>query len=179
MNLSKLDISDCFILHGFKSFDSRGWFLKSYRQDYFNRFGLEFNCRETFFTYSDSGVLRGMHFQLPPKAHAKLVTCISGRVIDVLLDLRKNSPDFGKSIGVELSAAKPDSIFVPVGVAHGFAVSGDHALMAYQTSEPYDPELDSGLLWSSFNYNWPNNNNPIISSRDLNLPKLIDFNSPF
>ena len=119
-----------------------------------------------------------MHFQLPPAAHAKLVYCITGRVLDVVLDLRKDSPTFGRSYGRELSAVNREMFFIPAGFAHGFLALEDNTTMVYQTSTVHSPTHDAGVRWDSFNFDWPVKN-PTLSDRDQKFPTLPEFNSPF
>ncbi len=124
--------------------DARGSFVKTFHAGQFRELGLDFEPREEFFSTSAKGVLRGMHFQLPPAAHAKLVYCIAGSVLDVVLDLRKNSPAFGRNCARELSAANHEMLFIPAGFAHGFLALDDGATMIYQTSTVHSPVHDSG-----------------------------------
>lgn len=158
--------------------DARGTFVKTFHRDVFRQLGLDFEPREEFFSTSAKGVLRGMHFQLPPAAHAKLVYCIAGRVLDVVLDLRKSSPTFGRSVARELNAASREMFFIPVGFAHGFLALEDGATMVYQTSTVHSPAHDAGIVWNSFGFDWPVKN-PIMSERDQKFPALRDFASPF
>ncbi len=158
--------------------DARGSFVKTYHRDVFRELGLNFEPREEFFSTSAKNVLRGMHFQLPPTAHAKLVYCITGRVLDVVLDLRKDSPTFGRSYGRELSAVNREMFFIPSGFAHGFLALEDNATMVYQTSTVHSPTHDAGVRWDSFDFDWPVKN-PVLSDRDQKFPPLREFNSPF
>ncbi len=158
--------------------DARGSFVKTFQRDAFRELGLDFEPREEFFSSSSIGVLRGMHFQLPPVAHAKLVYCIAGRVLDVVLDLRKNSPAFGRSCARELNAASREMFFIPIGFAHGFLALEDNATMVYQTSTVHSPAHDAGVRWDSFGFDWPAKF-PVLSERDKKFPALRDFSSPF
>lgn len=158
--------------------DARGTFVKTFHRDVFRQLGLDFEPREEFFSTSVRGVLRGMHFQLPPAAHAKLVYCIAGRVLDVVLDLRKSSPTFGRSVARELSAANREMFFIPVGFAHGFLALEDGATMVYQTSTVHAPAHDAGIRWDGFGFDWPVKN-PVMSERDQKFPALREFVSPF
>ena len=158
--------------------DGRGSFVKTFHRDLFRERGLDFEPREEFFSTSAKGVLRGMHFQLPPAAHAKLVYCIAGSVLDVVLDLRKNSPSFGRSCARELSAANREMFFIPAGFAHGFLALADGATMVYQTSSVHSPAHDAGVRWDSFGFDWPVTN-PVLSARDTKFPAFCDFASPF
>lgn len=158
--------------------DARGSFVKTFHAGQFRELGLDFQPREEFFSTSAKNVLRGMHFQLPPAAHAKLVYCIAGRVLDVVLDLRKSSPTFGKTCARELNAANREMFFIPVGFAHGFLALEDNATMIYQTSTVHSPAHDAGIVWNSFGFDWPVKN-PVLSERDQKFPALREFNSPF
>ncbi|HEX7569500.1 MAG TPA: dTDP-4-dehydrorhamnose 3,5-epimerase [Verrucomicrobiae bacterium] len=158
--------------------DARGSFVKTFQADQFRELGLNFEPREEFFSTSAKGVLRGMHFQLPPAATAKLVYCIAGNVLDVVLDLRKNSPTFGRSYAHELNAANREMFFIPIGFAHGFLALADNATMVYQTSTVHSPAHDTGVHWDSFGFDWPVKN-PILSERDKKFSTLLDFQSPF
>lgn len=158
--------------------DARGSFVKTFHRDAFHELGLDFEPREEFFSTSAKNVLRGMHFQLPPVALAKLVYCIVGRVLDVVLDLRKNSPTFGCCCARELSASNREMLFIPVGFAHGFLALEDNATMVYQTSTVHSPAHDAGVRWDSCGFDWPLPN-PQLSERDKKFPALADFSSPF
>lgn len=158
--------------------DARGSFVKTFHADQFRELGLDFEPREEFFSTSAKDVLRGMHFQLPPAAHAKLVYCIVGSVLDVVLDVRKNSPTFGRSYARELSAANREMLFIPIGFVHGFLALDDGATMIYQTSTVHSPVHDAGVRWDSFNFDWPVKT-PILSERDKKFLPLQDFQSPF
>ncbi len=168
------------ILRPFVFEDARGNFVKPFHEDQLAKHGIEMTVREEFFSTSAAGVLRGMHFQVPPHAHQKLVYCITGKVLDVLLDLRKDSPTFGKSIGFELSAANRHLVHIPVGFAHGFLSLEDNSCLVYKTDAVHAPDHDAGILWNSFGFDWPIDDiTPTISTRDLAHPRFVDFASPF
>ncbi len=133
---------------------------------------------ENFFTISGEKVLRGMHFQMPPADHAKLVYCVAGAVMDVGLDLRVGSPTFGEHFVIELSAERNNAVYMPEGVAHGFYVREGPAVMIYNVGSEHSPTLDAGILWQSFGACWPEDA-PVISARDSRLPALSEFQSPF
>jgi dTDP-4-dehydrorhamnose 3,5-epimerase len=133
---------------------------------------------EQYFTLSHAGVLRGMHLQLPPHQHGKLVTCLSGRILDVLLDLRRASPTCGNSLGIELSPERGQALYLPAGIAHGFLSLEDNSGVLYGTTSVHDPHCDTGVRWDSFGFVWPVNE-PLISARDAALPALAAFDSPF
>lgn len=158
--------------------DNRGVFVKTFHQDYFRDHGLITHFAEEYYSLSYRGVLRGMHFQTPPMALTKLVYCLFGEVMDVVIDLRYGSPTYGKFAIFELSAEKANIIYIPVGLAHGFYVKSQSALMMYKVTEIYSPEHDTGIRWNSVGISWPDNN-PIISKRDSEFVPFESFKSDF
>jgi dTDP-4-dehydrorhamnose 3,5-epimerase len=168
------------ILRPFVFEDERGNFVKSFHEGQLAHQGIEMTVREEFFSTSVAGVLRGMHFQISPHAHQKIVYCISGRVLDVVLDLRKDSPTCGKSVGFELSSANRHIAHIPVGFAHGFLSLDDGSCLVYKTDAVHAPDCDAGILWNSFGFDWElGGQTPVISDRDQLHPALSDFESPF
>ena len=160
--------------------DQRGVFVKTYHDQAFRELGLAFEAKEEFFSTSHKGVLRGMHFQLPPADHAKLVYCVTGAVLDVVLDLRSGSPTCGQFHAEELSEANRRMVYIPTGFAHGFLALTEGALMVYKTSTTHAPACDAGIRWDSFGFSWPlGGTAPILSQRDAGFPALADFKSPF
>lgn len=160
--------------------DPRGSFTKIYNEEEYKNLGIDCTFKEQYYSISKAGVLRGMHFQLPPMDHGKLVTCLVGQVLDVVIDLRKNSTTFKSTASFILNDTNRCCIFVPRGFAHGFYVMGQQdALLLYNTETVYSPTLDSGILWSSIDFPWPLENKPIISKKDESLLPLNLFNSPF
>ena len=139
--------------------------------------GLPFELREQFITRSHRGVLRGMHFQVPPCEHVKLVCCVGGAVHDVLLDLRPG-PGYGRVASVELQADRPQLLYLPAGLAHGFVARSDEALMLYQTTHEHAPAHDRGIRWDSFGHDW-GEAAPRLSERDRLHPPLAAFDTPF
>lgn len=166
------------VLEPFVHRDPRGDFVKPYHEKELLGHGIKLVVREEFFSISTRGVVRGMHFQIPPAAHSKLIYCIRGSALDVVLDLRKNSPAFGKSAAVELSAANRHVIFIPAGFAHGFASLEDETCLVYKTDHIHTPSAEGGILWNSFGFDWPFEN-PTLSARDAALPAFAGFTSPF
>nr|MDA8101138.1 dTDP-4-dehydrorhamnose 3,5-epimerase [Nitrospiraceae bacterium] len=158
--------------------DERGSFVKTFHQGMFSDQGLETRFAEEYYSRSRRGVLRGLHFQMPPHDHIKMVYCVSGSVLDVVVDLRKGSPAYGRHVQIELTADKANMLYIPRGLAHGFFVTGDHAIMLYNVTTVYAPEHDSGIRWDSAGIPWPSTT-PIISKRDGAFPSLADFTSPF
>ncbi len=157
--------------------DSRGSFVKTYQRSVFEALGEPFDFREEFYSFSRRDVLRGMHFQLPPHDHAKLVHCPVGAVLDVLLDLRAGAGQ-GRVASVVLSADDPSLLVIPAGIAHGFKSLQDNTMMVYKTSAEHAPTHDAGIRWDSFGFDW-GCDAPLLSQRDATHPALADFSSPF
>lgn len=158
--------------------DVRGGFVKSFHAPTFERLNLRTDWREEYFTVSAKNVVRGMHFQEPPAQHTKLVFCVTGRVLDVVLDIRTYSPTFGEAISVELNPDNGVGLYIPVGCAHGFLSLTDDSVMYYKVTSVHVPDHDRGIAWNGFGFDWPVAN-PILSARDLGHPALADFSSPF
>ncbi|QID17333.1 dTDP-4-keto-6-deoxy-D-glucose epimerase [Nitrogeniibacter mangrovi] len=161
-----------------RSKDARGGFIKLFHQGAFAELGLETTLTEAFCTTSRRDVIRGLHFQRPPHAHAKLVVCLDGAVQDVALDLRRNAPTYGGHAVVELSAEAGNALYLPAGLAHGFCVRSDAATVLYLTGTVHAPESDAGIAWDSAGIAWATEA-PILSERDRHHPVLADFDSPF
>ncbi len=163
--------------------DRRGYFMETFSQRDFDRLvapGVTFVQDNE--SRSSRGVVRGLHFQRPPYAQAKLVRVVEGSVIDVALDLRRGSPTFGRHVAVELSADNHRQLFLPAGIAHGFAVTSASALFIYKASDFYHPEAEGAvsILDPSLGIAWPIPlEEAILSDKDLNHPLLADFQSPF
>lgn len=158
--------------------DKRGQFVKTFDKQLFKSHGLAANFAEEFYSLSFKNVLRGLHFQLPPHDHEKTVCCLTGKAFDVVLDIRKGSPTFGKYEFIELAPQRYNTIYIPKGLAHGFYAMENNTLLFYKVTTAHVPACDSGILWNSAEINWPCDN-PIVSDRDNNLPKFDDFDSPF
>jgi dTDP-4-dehydrorhamnose 3,5-epimerase len=158
--------------------DRRGLFVKTYHQGQFAEQGVNFETREEFFSISGKNVLRGMHFQIPPHDHAKLVTCLRGRILDVLVDLRRSEPTYRTAWSAELTEENRRVLYIPSGLAHGFLSLTDDALVHYKTTTVHSPEHDAGIRWDSFGFPWPTAN-PVLSARDAAFPVMNDFESPF
>ncbi len=157
--------------------DLRGSFVKTYLRSEFARQGVQFDFAEEFYSSSRKDVIRGMHFQLPPHDHVKLVYCPAGAVLDVLLDLRAG-PGYGKLASVELSEQNPGLVLIPRGVAHGFRSLSNDSVMVYKTSTEHVPTHDAGVHWDSFGFDWECAA-PILSDRDLGHGAFSQLSSPF
>jgi len=179
VQIRETTIPGCFEITPHLFTDERGSFVKTFHHDIFRQHGLETDWREEYYSVSHRGVLRGLHFQLPPHNHAKLVYCTSGRVLDAVLDLRIDSPTYLRHLLLELDSERAHMLYLPKGVAHGFYTLSDSATMMYKVSSVYAPECDAGVLWGSAGIPWPDRQ-PTVSQRDSSLPALADFaDNPF
>ncbi|MDX9743984.1 MAG: dTDP-4-dehydrorhamnose 3,5-epimerase [Arcobacteraceae bacterium] len=166
MNFVRTNIPDVIIIEPTVHGDDRGYFLETFRADKLEAFlGFKLNFGQDNESKSSRGVLRGLHYQLPPHAQSKLVRVIAGRVLDVAVDIRKNSPTFGQHVAVELSAENKKQLFVPRGFAHGFVVLEDDTIFAYKVDNYYSPQCDRGIAFDDVNLNidW------ILEKEELNL----------
>jgi len=177
MKILKELLPGCFLLQPMHFEDLRGSFVKTYHDETCKALGVNLEIREEFYSISRKNVIRGMHFQLPPHDHEKLVYCTRGAVLDVLLDLR-NRVGYGRVASAELSGENNHLVFIPKGIAHGFAALTDEALMLYKTSTTHAPEVDCGIRWDSFGFDW-NIAEPLMSTRDRQHITFADFESPF
>ncbi len=180
MILEKTNLNGVFIINNFNVNDERGMFVKTYNKNVFNELNLNFEIRESYFSISKSKVIRGMHFQLPPYDHEKLVYVPQGSILDVVIDLRKNSTTYGKYISVELSKQNKKSIFIPKGFAHGFKSLSDDTITVYNVATEYNSKADAGIHYNSFGFDWKVDN-PIVSQRDLAFLDINNFSdiNPF
>jgi dTDP-4-dehydrorhamnose 3,5-epimerase len=171
-------IEGCFEVHADRFRDARGELVKLFQKSAFEAAGLATAFVEDFHSTSRKGVLRGLHFQAPPRQQFKLVHCVEGRVFDVILDIRPSSPTYGQFETYELSEEKSNGVFLPPGVAHGFYVLSDQAVLTYKVTDEHAPSQDVGILWSSIGIPWPDTA-PLISERDAALPAWQQFATPF
>ena len=183
MTFTRTAIPDVVIIEPKVHGDSRGYFVETFRQDKLEEFlGYQINFCQDNESKSSKGVLRGLHYQLPPFAQTKLVRVIHGRVLDVAVDIRKNSPTFGKYVAVELSGENKKQLVVPRGFAHGFVVLEDDTIFAYKVDNYYSPECDRGIAFDDKNLNidWILNHNELnLSAKDTKQPKLNETNDLF
>jgi dTDP-4-dehydrorhamnose 3,5-epimerase len=158
--------------------DRRGEFVKNFHADMFQAAGIDHVIREEFYSRSARGVVRGMHFQRPPHDHTELVFCPAGRVIDVVVDLRRSSPTYGRYHAEILHGEEPCALFIPRGLAHGFQALEEGSMVFYSVSTVHHPESDAGIRWDSFGFTWPE---PVagLSDRDRAHPPLQGWESPF
>ena len=183
MTFTRTAIPDVVIIEPKVHGDSRGYFVETFRQDKLEEFlGYQINFCQDNESKSSKGVLRGLHYQLPPHAQTKLVRVIHGRVLDVAVDIRKNSPTFGKYVAVELSGENKKQLLIPRGFAHGFVVLEDDTVFAYKVDNYYSPECDRGIAFDDKNLNidWILNHDELnLSAKDTKQPKLNETNDLF
>lgn len=178
MCVEQTQIAGLYVIHPFYAEDNRGCFLKSYEQGFFDRHEIPFRVFESFYTCSSKGTIRGLHFQ---RRHCqdKLVQVLSGAVYDVAVDLRKNSPTFGKWQGFYLTAENRQMLYIPKGFAHGFLALEENTLFSYLCGDRYDPASDGGIRWNDpwINVEWPLERveKLILSDKDAALPTLEEF----
>ncbi len=157
--------------------DARGFFMETYKKTEFAKNGIDIEFVQDNHSKSTKGVLRGLHYQKEPKAQAKLVRCPYGKVFDVAVDIRKNSPYFGKWTGAILSAENKHMLYIPEGFAHGFVVLSDEAELFYKASDEYSPEHDRGIKWNDpdINIDWGIDFKPLVSEKDDRQPLLKEI----
>lgn len=160
--------------------DHRGHFFESFRSDFFTSHGIDADFVQDNQSLSNKGILRGLHFQRPPHAQDKLVRVVAGAVLDVVVDIRRSSPAYGRSFSIELTASNFLMVFIPKGYAHGFVTLEDATIFQYRCTDYYHPETEGGILWSSpsLNINW-NTEDPVLSDKDKVHPDFSVFESPF
>ncbi|MDE5820303.1 MAG: dTDP-4-dehydrorhamnose 3,5-epimerase family protein [Lachnospiraceae bacterium] len=178
MNIIETEFPGVAVIENFYQYDIRGSFIKLYNEALLDELGINIQLKEIYYSTSQKDVIRGMHFQLPPYEHAKIVHVIKGSVTDVLVDLRKESIHYGEVMEIHLTGNRPRSVFIPKGIAHGFKCLENNTIMLYQVTSGYSPAHDAGIAWDSIGYDW-NIADPIISERDADFISLKEFDSPF
>jgi len=171
MRLINTKLEGVYIIENFNNSDRRGSFTKTYHEGSFKENNLSINFRESYFSVSRKDVIRGMHFQLPPYEHEKLVYVAKGEILDVILDLRKNSKTYGDTINIKLSDKNHKSIYISKGFAHGFKSIIDNSITVYNVTTVHNDNSDFGIKYDTFGYDWKINQ-PILSNRDN---KFISF----
>jgi len=153
--------------------DQRGFFKELFKASDFEQVGLPARFCQDNLSFSRRGVLRGLHYQLPPHAQGKLVTCLQGEIYDVALDLRRSSPTFGRWLAVHLSGENHQLLYLPPGLAHGFQVLSEEALVFYKCTAEYAPEAEAGVIWNDpeLAIPWPLSP-PVLSERDQRWPSF-------
>ena len=180
MKINKTFIEDLLIIEPQLFKDDRGFFYESYNKNNLDKV-INIVFVQDNESKSNKGVVRGLHFQLPPFEQAKLVRCVSGKILDVVVDLRKNSKTYGKSFSIELSSENNKQLFVPKGFAHGFQVLSEDAIVNYKVDNFYNPKFDSGIIWNDkdLSIDWNLDIKPVLSEKDLKLDLFKNLKSPF
>lgn len=178
MNIIKTKLDGVFIIEPVVFNDDRGEFVKTFHKDTFIKHNMAFDFLESYYSTSQKGVIRGMHFQAPPQDHVKLVYVTRGSIKDVVLDLRKGSPTYGQSESFELSDKNHHSVYIGKGFAHGFLSLADDSSVTYCQTTQYSKDHDGGIRFDSFGFDW-GVKEPIMSQRDKAFPGLKEFDSPF
>nr|WP_070960997.1 dTDP-4-dehydrorhamnose 3,5-epimerase [Hyphomonas sp. Mor2] len=183
MQFERQAIPDVILVTPDRHGDDRGFFSETFRANVYEQAGIAGPFVQDNHAWSaEAGVLRGLHFQTPPKAQAKLVRVTRGAVLDVAVDLRKSSPTYGQHVRAELTADNGAQLFVPEGFAHGYLTLTPDTVVVYKMTEYYTPETEGGLAWDdpALGIDWPlPNGAPSLSAKDQVLPGLADFDSPF
>lgn len=182
MKILETDIKGVYIFEPNVFGDHRGWFMESFSEQKMVEKGLDLTFVQDNHSFSaQKGTLRGLHYQLNPKAQTKLVRCTRGVIFDVAVDIRKGSPTFGKWFGLELSAENKKQLLIPKGFAHGFMTLTDDVEVQYKVDELYAPECDRGILWNdpSIGIEWPIDVTPVLSEKDEKAPFLKDADNNF
>ena len=180
MKIIKTFIKDLLIIEPQLFKDDRGFFYESYNKKNLDKI-IKIAFVQDNESKSNKGVVRGLHFQLPPFEQTKLVRCVSGKILDVAVDLRTSSKTYGKSFSIELSSENNRQLFVPKGFAHGFQVLSKEATVNYKVDEYYNQNSDSGIIWNDkdLSIKWNLDLKPILSAKDLNLISFKELKSPF
>jgi len=177
MNIERTPFEGLLIIHPEVHGDNRGWFFESFNEA---RFRIETGINNTFVqdneSMSNKGVVRGLHFQIPPRSQAKLIRVSHGAVLDVVVDLRSSQPTYGKWFAIELTAESHTQLYVPEGFAHGFAVLEDHTLFTYKCTNYYSKEFERCIRWDdpAIGIDW-RVENPVLSERDKLAPTLSEL----
>ena len=173
---TRLEVPDVILVQPKVLEDARGHFIELYKRTEFAAHGIPDAFVQDNYSSSVRGVLRGLHYQRPPQAQAKLVMVLRGEIFDVVVDLRRDSPAYGRWTGVMLSSSDRRMLYVPEGLAHGFCVTSDAADVMYKVTAEYTPELEGGVRWNdpAVGIRWPIAD-PIVSEKDAALPLLRDI----
>lgn len=177
MEIKTRKLKDVFEISLEPRIDERGFFMRTFDQSIFAESGLNFNwVQENHSRSEQKNIIRGLHFQLPPFAETKLVRCIQGAILDVFVDMRKDSPTFGQWDSIELSAQNKKMILIPRGFAHGFCTLTDISEVVYKVDNYYSKDFERGIIWNDpdLNINWPTTN-PILSNKDKTNLRFFEF----
>lgn len=173
----KQDIKDIILIKPRAYEDCRGFFMEFYKKSEFLNYGIKEDFIQDNFSFSNKNTLRGLHFQKEPYSQSKLVTCLKGRIIDVVVDIRLNSKTFKKYIKIELSSKNKDILYIPKGFAHGFLALDDENIVLYKTTKEYNKNSDCGIKWddNELNIDWGIDFEPVLSLKDKNQKSLKEI----
>ncbi|RXZ01502.1 dTDP-4-dehydrorhamnose 3,5-epimerase [Fictibacillus sp. S7] len=175
MNVLETSLSGVKVIEPKVFGDHRGWFMETYSTEVFKEAGIDIKFVQGNHSFSTAkGTLRGLHYQLNPKAQTKLVRCTKGAIFDVAVDIRKGSPSYGKWFGIELSAENKKQLLIPKGFAHGFMTLTSNVEVQYKVDELYAPDCDRGIIWNdpAIGIEWPIDITPVLSEKDQKAPIL-------
>ena len=175
-----LDLPEVLLIEPRVFSDERGFFMETYKRSEFSRHGIDEFFVQGNHSHSSQGSLRGLHFQKAPRAQGKLIRVVFGAVFDVVVDIRKGSPRFGRWVGVELSAQNKQMLYVPPGFAHGVCITSEEATLLYMVTAEYAPECEAGVIWNdpALAIRWPIER-PTLSDRDRRWPALAQADNNF
>ncbi|WP_234119699.1 dTDP-4-dehydrorhamnose 3,5-epimerase [Clostridium hydrogenum] len=171
-------LAGCFLIEPNIFKDDRGTLVKPYHSETFKELGLHDEFNEEIIVTSKKNVIRGLHFQCPPLPQIKVVSCVNGEILDVVVDIRKGSPTYGEWEGFVLNNINNYALYVPEGLAHGYAVLKDNTVVCYKMSNIFSADLDGGIRWNSLDIDWKISN-PIISEKDKNQMSIDELDSKF
>jgi dTDP-4-dehydrorhamnose 3,5-epimerase len=181
MNCIPTELEGLYIIEPTVFGDERGYFMETFSQRVFSKMGIDVNFVQDNESMSNKGVLRGLHYQAPPKAQGKLVSVVQGAVFDVAVDIRPKSATYGQHFAAEINARNKRRLYIPPGFAHGFLTLENNTIFQYKCTELYAPEHEGGIAWNDpkLAIEWPEINDLIISEKDQNNPLFSQFHSPF
>jgi len=180
MQIEQTDLPGVLLLVPARFGDHRGFFSENWNRRRMQEAGIDIDFVQDNHSFSHAkGTLRGLHFQTPPHAQAKLVRCGRGRLFDVAVDIRKGSPTYGHWTGAELSFENGKQLLIPAGFLHGFVTLTEETEILYKCSDYYAPDCDGAVRWDSCGIDWPLAGDPVLSAKDEAAPRLDDFDSPF
>lgn len=178
MNIIETPFEGLLLLETVYFTDHRGSFQKLFNYDFFNENKLDTDFKELYFSVSEKNTIRGMHFQLPPFEHTKLVYVSKGSILDVVVDLRKQSKTYKQYFDIEINDSDAKYLYIPKGFAHGFLSLKDNTIVNYAQTSCYAKDADVGIAYNSFGFDW-GVESPIVSEKDINFERFENFNSPF
>ncbi len=178
MEIIETNLKGCFLIKPKTFSDARGSLTKIFHKPTFEDLGLSVNFDEEYYSVSSKGVVRGLHFQIPPDDHIKCVSCLHGSIFDVVVDIRKSSSTYGQHYSVIIDSRSPTLLYIPSGMAHGFIALADGSIFINRSTTAFNPSCDKGIKWDSCGIDWPEMEY-IISEKDHSMPNLSEFASPF